>query len=422
MEIRPIGRYTAELHAPPDKSITHRAVMFNALAGGRAVVKNALLGEDCLHTAECMRRLGAHVEIDGADIAIEGAALWSDGRARGTVTLDAGNSGTTIRLLAGALAGVAGTFSLDGDASLRSRPMRRVIEPLSRMGASVASADGRAPLVVRGAPLTGIEYAMPVASAQVKSAVLLAGMQAEGRTTVTEPAPSRDHTERMLKAMGADIRREGAAVSVTRSPIRPIDITVCGDISGAAYPLVLAACIEGSCVTVRDVGINPTRSGLLDVLHACGAEIGYDNLRDGAEPSADVTLRYAAPKPFVIDGDLVPRLIDEIPALAVLACFAEGESVVRNAAELKVKESDRIRTVTDMLRALGGDVTPTDDGMIIRGKGYLPGGGTVDAGLDHRIAMSAAVAMAASRRGGTLVNGEVCAVSYPGFFSEVLAL
>ena len=217
MEIRPIGRYTAELHAPPDKSITHRAVMFNALAGGRAVVKNALLGEDCLHTAECMRRLGAHVEIDGADIAIEGAALWSDGRARGTVALDAGNSGTTIRLLAGALAGVAGTFSLDGDASLRSRPMRRVIEPLSRMGASVASADGRAPLVVRGAPLTGIEYAMPVASAQVKSAVLLAGMQAEGRTTVTEPAPSRDHTERMLKAMGADIRREGAAVSVTRS-------------------------------------------------------------------------------------------------------------------------------------------------------------------------------------------------------------
>lgn len=422
MEIRPIGRYTAELHAPPDKSITHRAVMFNALAGGRAVVKNALLGEDCLHTAECMRRLGAHVEIDGADIAIEGAALWSDGRARGTVTLDAGNSGTTIRLLAGALAGVAGTFSLDGDASLRSRPMRRVIEPLSRMGASVASADGRAPLVVRGAPLTGIEYAMPVASAQVKSAVLLAGMQAEGRTTVTEPAPSRDHTERMLKAMGADIRREGASVSVTRSPIRPLDVTVCGDISGAAYPLVLAACIKGSCVTVRDVGINPTRSGLLDVLAACGAEIGYDNRRDGAEPSADITLRYAAPKPFVIDGDLVPRLIDEIPVLAVLACFAEGESVVRNAAELKVKESDRIRTVTAMLRALGGDVTPTDDGMIIRGKGYLPGGGTVDAGLDHRIAMSAAVAMAASRRGGTLVNGEVCAVSYPGFFSEVLSL
>ena len=422
MEIRPIDRYNAVLSAPPDKSITHRAVMFNALTGGRAVVRNALLGEDCLHTAECMRRLGARVEIDGTDIAIEGAALWNGGRARGTVPLDVGNSGTTIRLLAGALAGVAGTFSLDGDASLRTRPMRRVIEPLSRMGASVTSADGRAPLVVRGAPLTGIDYAMPVASAQVKSAVLLAGMQAEGRTTVTEPAPSRDHTERMLKAMGADIQREGASVSVTRSPIRPLDITVCGDISGAAYPLVLAACIRGSRVTVRDVGINPTRSGLLDVLAACGAEIAYDNRRDGAEPSADITLRYAAPKPFVIDGDLVPRLIDEIPVLAVLACFAEGESVVRNAAELKVKESDRIRTVTAMLRALGGDVTPADDGMVIHGKGYLPGGGTVDAGLDHRIAMSAAVAMAASRRGGTLVNGEVCAVSYPGFFSEVLAL
>ena len=426
MEIRPITKYNATIGAPPDKSITHRALMFNAIARGRAVINNALTGNDCMSTVECMRRLGAEIIIgrDGR-ITVTGADLWrrkSSGR-REAVMLDAGNSGTTMRLTAGALAGTDGTYIIDGDASLRTRPMRRITEPLGRMGADIASDNGRAPLKVTGAPLKAIEYDCPVASAQVKSAVLLAGLQADGVTVFREPVKSRDHTERMLSKMGAAISVDENAVRVARSELTPVDVTVCGDISGAAYPLVLAASVPGSRVTVKNTGINPTRSGILDILERCGARICYDNETvGGAEPSADITLEFGALKPFVAEGEIIPRIIDEIPALAVLACFIEGESVVRDAAELKVKESDRILTVTSMLRALGADITPTQDGMVIRGKGFLEGGGVVDAGLDHRIAMSAAIAMAASRRGGTLIGGEICAVSYPGFFREVLSL
>lgn len=414
MDIKPIAQPNKTIDCPPDKSITHRAVMSNAIARGRATVHNALMGEDCLSTIDCMRRLGAEIETDGTTVYVRGAGKLQ------SADLYVGNSGTTVRLLTGALAGRVGSFTLDGDASLRTRPMTRVITPLSQMGAKIESLDGKTPLSIRGEPLTGIRYSMPVASAQVKSAVLLAGLCADGETTVIESVPSRDHTERMLAAMGADIVSDGLSVTVRRSTLQSTDVTVCGDVSSAAYPLVLAACIPGSRITVKNVGTNPTRDGLLAVLRESGANLTLDNDRTVGEPSADITMQYAPLRPFAIGGALIPRLIDEIPALAVLACFIEGESVIRDAKELKVKESDRIATTVAMLTALGADVKPTDDGMIIRGKGYLPGGGTVDAGLDHRIAMSAAIAMAASRTGGTLLRGEVCAVSYPTFFGEVL--
>lgn len=414
MEIKPIVQPNKTIDCPPDKSITHRAVMFNALASGRATIRNALMGEDCLSTIDGMRRLGAEIDIDGNTVSVQGVDAVR------SADLYVGNSGTTVRLLTGALAGRPGSFTLDGDASLRTRPMNRVIAPLSQMGARIESRDGKTPLAITGQPLAGITYPMPVASAQVKSAILLAGLCADGQTTVRESVQSRDHTERMLAAMGADITTDGLSVTVRRSTLQPTDVTVCGDISSAAYPLVLAACVPGSRITVKNVGINPTRDGLLAVLRDSGADVRLDAVRADGEPAADITVRYTQLRPFTVGGALIPRLIDEIPALAVLACFIEGESVIRDAKELKVKESDRIATTVAMLTALGADAEPTDDGMIIRGKGYLPGGGTVDAGLDHRIAMSAAIAMAAARKGGTLLHGEVCAVSYPTFFGEVL--
>lgn len=412
MEIRPLTSYNKTIVPPPDKSITHRAVLFNALSGGCATVYNPLLGEDCLSTVDCMRRLGIDVEV-GETVVVRGGNIRS-------ADLDCGNSGTTMRLLMGALSSRKGRFTMTGDPSLRRRPMGRVATPLSSMGANIRLTDNRAPLTVEGAELHGIDYVSPVASAQVKSAILLAGLNAEGTTRVTEPALSRDHTERMLRAMGADVDVCGLTVAVRKSKLSAVDVTVCGDISSAAYPLILAACIPNGCVTVKGVGINPTRDGVPEVLRACGAGVRYDNVRDGGEPAADITLTHTELKPFRIGGAIVPRLIDELPVLAVLACFIEGESVITGAAELKVKESDRIASTVNFLRALGADIEPTDDGMVIRGKGYLTGGGTVDSGLDHRTAMAAAVAMAASKKGGTLLRPEVCAVSYPDFYREVL--
>lgn len=413
MEIAPITRYDKTLTAPPDKSITHRAVLFNALSGGRATVYNPLMGEDCMSTVECMLRLGIDVETDARGIRLRGGQI-------GSAALDAGNSGTTMRLLMGALSSRPGNFCIDGDASLRRRPMGRVAVPLEAMGAKITLRRGCAPVQIEGADLVGITYRSPVASAQVKSAILLAGLSAVGVTRFVEPVVSRDHTERMLRRMGADLTVDGTAVAVRPGRIYPVDVTVCGDISAAAFPLILAACVPGGRVTVKNVGVNPTRDGVLEVLRNAGTAVTFDNFADDGEPVADVTLTHGDLKPFRIDGAIVPRLIDEIPALAVLACFIEGESVIAGATELKVKESNRIDTTVGFLRALGADVEPTHDGMIIHGKGYLPGGGTVDPGLDHRTAMAAAIAMAASKRGGTLLNPEVCAVSYPDFYGDVL--
>ncbi|MBQ8881901.1 MAG: 3-phosphoshikimate 1-carboxyvinyltransferase [Clostridia bacterium] len=409
MEIKPIKSFNKTVTVAPDKSITHRAVMFNAMANGRAVIKNALLGQDCLSTIECMKKLGAQIEVNGNTVTVYGVDKFNS-----CSSLYVGNSGTTFRLLSGLLAGKDGFFTLDGDGSIRKRPMGRVITPLTKMGANIVSNDNKAPVTITGKALCGIEYEMPVASAQVKSAILLAGLNADGQTTVIESVKSRNHTEIMLKAMGADIIEKGNRVSVKRSKLSPVSLTVPGDISSATYPLVLGA-VAGK-VTVLGVGVNPTRDGVITVLKNCGAKVTYTNYRDDGEPTADITVEKSDLKPFTIGREIMPYLIDEIPALAVLACFIKGESVITGAEELKVKESNRIDSTVNALKALGADITATNDGMIIRGNGALEGGAVIDSLGDHRIAMSMAVAGALSKAGVKILDAECCAVSYPDFF------
>lgn len=413
MFVRPVKYFDRTLRTAPDKSITHRAVMFNAAAEGEAVVTNALLGGDCRSTIACMKKLGAEIDVDGSTVRVRGCAKFRDAR------LDAGNSGTTTRLLAGLLAGRGVTASIDGDDSLRSRPMKRVTDPLSLMGADITSTAGRAPLYIRPAKLHGITYAMPMASAQVKSAIVLAALGADGVTRVTEPALSRNHTELMLRAMGADVSSDGPTVTVVPGRLRAADVCVPGDMSAAAFLFGAAAAVPGGRVTVEDVGINPTRTGALEVLAEMGLKITTDNVRRGAEPLADVTAeRTGALSPFTITAADVPSLIDEIPLLAAVAAFAEGDSVISGAAELRVKESDRIETTAAMIRAMGGEVEIRADGMTIKGRGGLRGG-TVDSFGDHRIAMSAAIAALGSERGCEIKGAESASISYPGFWEVV---
>ena len=413
MFVRPVKAFDKTLRTAPDKSITHRAVMLNSAAEGSAVITNALLGGDCRSTIACMTRLGARIETDGSTVRVRGTAKFSD------AVLNAGNSGTTTRLLAGLLAGRNVTASIDGDDSLRSRPMRRVTDPLALMGADISSTDGKAPLLIRPAKLRGIDYDMPVASAQVKSAILLAGISADGETRVTERIPSRDHTELMLAAMSADIRRKDGGVTVRRSELRSTDVHVPGDISSAAFLFGAAAVVPGGRVTVAEVGLNPTRTGVLDVLAAMGLDVVRENVRTDAEPYGDVTVsRTGALRPFVITEKDVPSLIDEIPLLAVLAAFAEGDSVISGAGELRVKESDRVETTAAMLRAMGCEADTLPDGMIIRGRGGLKGG-RVDSSGDHRIAMSAAVGALGSAIGCEIDGAQSASISYPGFWEAI---
>lgn len=412
MEIKPLKRFYKTLDVAPDKSVTHRAIMFNAAAEGHATVTNALLGEDCVSTIECMRALGAKIDVSGDVVTVVGTDKFKK------ASLNVGNSGTTFRLLCGLLAGKEGVFDIDGDESIRHRPMRRVIDPIKLMGGDIESVGGKAPVTVVGkSDLSGIDYQMPVASAQVKSAILLAGLSANGVTTVRESVKSRNHTEIMLKSMGADITVDGLNVSVKKSKLKAVDVTVPGDISSAAYPLVLACALNDSSVTVKNVGVNETRAGLLTVLSDCGADVTLENERGDGEPVADITVRSGRKlKAIKIGEEIMPYLIDEIPVIAVLCCFCEGESVISGAQELKIKESNRIDTTVSMLKAMGADIEATDDGMIIRGTGKLTGGATIDAHGDHRIAMSAAIAGALSELGVTILDPECAAVSYPNFY------
>ena len=413
MFIRPLKSFDKTLETAPDKSITHRAVMFNAAAEGSAVITNALLQGDCRSTIACMERLGARIEVDGSTVKVRGTACFRD------AVLDAGNSGTTTRLLTGLLAGRGVSATIDGDDSLRTRPMKRVTGPLSLMGADVTTTDGKVPISVRPAALHGIDYMMSVASAQVKSAILLAGIGADGVTKVTERTLSRDHTELMLKAMGADIMRNGLTVSVKRSELHSLDVRVPGDISSAAFLLGAAAVVKDGRVTVRGVGLNPTRTGVLDVLSSMGMEITTDNPGCGAEPYGDITaVRCGELRPFTITEKDVPSLIDEIPLLAIVAAYAEGDSVISGAGELRVKESDRIETTAAMIRAMGGEVETRPDGMIIKGRGGLTGG-KVDSFGDHRIAMSAAIGALGSRNGCEITGADSAAISYPGFWETI---
>lgn len=414
LTVKKIKQYDRVIECMPDKSISIRAVLFNAFACGSATVENLLPSDDVKSAIKCVKALGAGVEY------VDGKTIVTGAKPRGA-SLDCGNSGTTARLLAGLLAGRFGTFRLSGDRSLCSRPMRRVIDPLERMGAVLVCEreNGRLPMSIEGVTnLRGIDYEMPVASAQVKSAVLLAGLNAYGETTVRESVPSRDHTENMLADMGADIARGDGFVTVRRSELTARNITVPGDISSAAYPMCLALMTGGRC-TVKNVGVNKTRTGILDVLRAIGATVIYDNLGGGAEPSADITVVGGnALKPFEIDGEIIPRLIDEIPALCALACFIGGDSVVRGAGELRVKETDRIASTAAALNALGASVETTSDGLIVHG-GKKLAFGTVDPRLDHRIAMIGAIAGAAAD-GARILDAECASVSYPRFFEEVV--
>lgn len=418
LQIKPARTLRGTVAVPGDKSISHRAVMLGALAEGETVIENFLPGEDCLSTIDCFRKLG--VEITGPEdgvVRVRGCGLY--GLAEPKDILDAGNSGTTMRLMLGILAGQPFFSVITGDPSLRRRPMARVARPLVLMGAWI---DGRqngnlAPLAVRGGGLKPVDFSSPVASAQVKSAVLLAGLFAAGETAVTEPHRSRDHTERMLRQFGAAVDVSGNTVRVKGGPrLAGRKVTVPGDISSAAFLMVAAAGIPGSDLTLAGVGVNPTRDGIIEVLREMGAGIELLNPREeGGEPVADIRVRYAGKLSGVsVGGETIPRLIDEIPALAVAAALAEGRTEIRDAAELKVKESDRIATVAGLLAGFGAAVEELPDGLLVQGGRPLEGCVCESHG-DHRIAMAAAVAGLLAA-GETVVRGAECIdVSFPGF-------
>ena len=408
MNIAPRREFYGTFDIPGDKSITHRAVMFNAAAEGEALISNALLGEDCLSTAACMRALGAQADVQGTQVRVRGVPRFRDAECF------CGNSGTTMRLLTGLAAGRGVSVRLTGDDSLSRRPMERIAQPLRLLGASVETTGGCAPVLVRPARLTGREVHTQVASAQVKSALLLAALGAEGETVVVEPLKTRDHTERMLAAMGADIRASGTRVAVRGGSLRAVDVEVPGDISSAAYFMALGA-LRGETVC-RNVGVNPTRTGILSAFDKMGVKYSLENVRTVCgEPVADIRVKKSELRAISLKKEDMPALIDELPVLALMLAFADGESVIAGAEELKVKESDRIRTTAEMINALGGDCTPTQDGFVIRGRESLRGG-AVRSHEDHRIAMSGAVGLIASGYGGSIEGAECVGISFPGFY------
>lgn len=423
MKVSKSSPLRGELTVPGDKSISHRAVMFGSISEGLTEITDFLQGADCLSTISCFRKMGIEIENTGERILVHGRGLH--GLTAPSVTLDAGNSGTTTRLISGILAGQNFSSHLTGDASIQSRPMNRIIQPLREMGARISSEkeNGCAPLLIQGTSLHGIDYRSPVASAQVKSCILLAGLYADRETSVTEPALSRDHTERMLKSFGATVKRTGLTAQIFPEPqLIGQKIQVPGDISSAAYFLAAALLVPGSEILLKNVGINPTRDGILQVIKKMGGDIQLLNQRTvSGEPAADLLVRHSSLKGTVIEGDLIPTLIDEIPILAVLAAFAEGTTVIRNAEELKVKESDRLSIMVEGLLAMGAEVTGTDDGMIIQGGKPLRGT-CIDSHKDHRIAMSFAVAGLAAEGVTSIPDSECVAISYPGFYEDLQKL
>jgi 3-phosphoshikimate 1-carboxyvinyltransferase len=439
----PSGPLRGWLRPPSDKSISHRAALVAAMGEGETEITAFLDAADTRSTLAAVAALGAEVAIapqvswttvvpgpeglppdlrvaPSLGVRIRGIGL----RGAGSATIDVGNAGTLLRLLPGWLAGQEGRWTLDGDESIRRRPVDRIAVPLREMGARLSSRDDRLPpLEIEGAPLHGITYEMPIASAQVKSCLLFAGLLAEGETRVVEPLPSRDHTERMLAAAGASIERDGNSVVVR--PAQRLEggsILVPADISSAAFFIVAALLAQGSDVALDGIGVNPTRTGLLTILERMGAEIEREEgLAEGGETIARLRVRSAGLRGTEVGGAEIPLAIDELPLVALAACFAEGTTVIRDAEELRRKESDRIETVTAALRALGGAVEPTEDGMVIEGTGGLRGG-TIDSHGDHRIAMLGAVAGLASKQGVEVVGMDAAAVSYPGFEADLRSL
>ena len=415
-----VNSLKGEITIPGDKSISHRAVMFGSLAEGTTEVTNFLQGADCLSTISCFRNLGIDIENTPERILIHGKGLH--GLKESATTLDTGNSGTTTRLISGILAGQSFTTILNGDASIQTRPMKRIITPLSMMGANIVSLNGNdcAPLRICGRSLHGITYNSPVASAQVKSCVLLAGLYADAPVSVTEPVLSRNHTELMLSGFGAKITSSGTTATIEPNPeLKGMQIKVPGDISSAAYFIAAGLMVPNSEILIKNVGINPTRNGILRVVKEMGGDITILNKKvSGGEPTCDLLVRTSTLKGVTVGGDIIPTLIDEIPMIAVLACFAEGTTIIKDAQELKVKESNRIDTVVTNLKAMGARIEATDDGMIIDG-GYPLHGAVIDSHLDHRIAMSFAIG-ALCADGETTIEGAECVkISYPKFYETL---
>ncbi|WP_396135692.1 3-phosphoshikimate 1-carboxyvinyltransferase [Chamaesiphon sp. OTE_20_metabat_361] len=415
------------LQIPGDKSISHRALMLGALAEGETTIRGLLLGEDPRSTAACFTAMGAQIsELNTELVTVTGIGL---GQLQEPVNiLDAGNSGTTMRLMLGILASHPDRFFMvTGDDSLRSRPMSRVVAPLAEMGAQIwgRKSNSLAPLAVRGQALQPIHYHSPIASAQVKSAILLAGLMVYGRTTVTEPALSRDHSERMLRAFGAqiDVDPETHSATVTGYPtLTGQQVIVPGDISSAAFWLVAGAIVPGSELYIENVGVNPTRTGILVALELMGADITLENQREVAgEPVADIRVKHSNLKACEISGDLIPRLIDEIPILAVAAVFAQGTTVIKDAAELRVKESDRLQVMAAALTKMGAKVTELPDGLEITGGGTLSGA-ELDSFTDHRIAMSLSIASLMAKETTTIHRAEAASISYPTFFDSLRSI
>jgi len=417
LRIQRAHRFTGRFRLPGDKSISHRAALFGALASGTTRIHNYSSAADCASTLRCLEQLGARVEVDGTEVSVEsgGPGAWT----APTAPLDAGNSGSTLRMLAGPLAGQPFASTLTGDASLRRRPVERVAAPLRAMGAKVTSTDGKPPMTIEGGALRGIRWETPVASAQVKTAVLLAGLLADGETTVVEPAPSRDHTERMLPAFGVSVERSGLAATVRGgSRLRGTEVQVPGDASGSAFLVVAALVLPDSEVRVDGVLLAPTRTAFLEVLREMGARIEVRVETEDPEPVGSIVARTSTLRGVTVDPGLAPSLIDEVPALAVAAAHAEGRFVLSGAAELRIKESDRIAALAEGLSRMGVNVEERPDGLVIEG-GRPLSGATLRAHDDHRIAMALAMAALTAQGDSDLEGAECVAVSFPDFFDVV---
>lgn len=419
MVIQKIKKAVGQIKVPGDKSISHRAVMLGSLANGVTEISGFLKGADCLSTIDCFRKMGIDIDINGENVTVHGNGLR--GLKKPDEMLYTGNSGTTTRLLCGILAGQNFDTSITGDASIQKRPMGRVVQPLSMMGAKIE--NEYCPLYITGTKLHGIDYKMPVASAQVKTAIILAGLYADGETVIHEIEKSRDHTELMLSAMGADLTVDNLDITVKpTNDLTAVNVDVPSDISSAAFFLVLGAIMPNSQITVTNVGINPTRTGIINVLKDMGADITLENVHTSAgETVADITVRSSSLKGTTVGGNIIPRLIDELPIIAVAAVFADGQTVIKDAQELKVKETNRIRAVVDEFNKCGIDITETDDGMIINGGKSIHGADFKTYG-DHRMAMSLTVLAQLADCESTLDDSDCACVSYPTFFDDFYKL
>ena len=414
-----VSTIRGEINIPPDKSLSHRAVMFNSIANGDAKITNFLMGEDCLSTIDVLRNLGVKIEVDGSNVYTYGKGLHS--LQKPSELLYVGNSGTTIRLMSGILAGRNFESILDGDSSIRKRPMKRIIDPLTMMGAKISAENNNenAPIKFLGGKLSSINYELPVASAQLKSALILAGLRADSTVTIKEKDVSRDHTERLLKGMGAKINKEGLSINVSPSDLSANDLVIPGDISSAAFWMVAAAIHKNAEINIINVGVNETRAGVISVLERMGANLNFTNNKEySGEPVSDITVKTSNLKGTVISGKEIPLLIDEIPIIALAAVFAEGETKIVDAKELRYKESDRISLTVDWMKKAGAKIEELEDGMIINGTNNIQGG-TFSSHGDHRLAMTLGIASLVSNNKIEIENPEAANVSYPTFWETL---